>query len=204
MIAQKLKIEKSDYYKIKSVISDTDSKSFYPKLMDRYNKSDTTLTKDEFRLLYYGFLFQDSYSSNGQSKFIDSLRKVMNKKSLSTSDNDTLIKYEKLVLKEFPFNLIDLKILAFAYQQKEDIDSAKLVNFKLNKLVGTILSTGDGQKEKTAWHIISVGHGYYILNFLGFKFGGDQSLTNKGCDYFKVQNNKYGIKGFYFYVNKIL
>jgi hypothetical protein len=74
----------------------------------------------------------------------------------------------------------------------------------LDHVIETILSTGDGKTEETAWHVVSVEHEYDILKMLGFRFGGEQTLTNKGCDYLKVEQNKHDIKGFYFDVNKIL
>jgi hypothetical protein len=203
-LAQKPKIEKPDYKRIFSATTDKDSKSFYPVLLDRYNKFDTSLTNEEFRLLYFGFLFQAEYSPYPNSVYNDSLGKVFKKESLSYTDYETLIKYEKLVLKEFPFNLRDLNVLANSYQNIGDIDTASFIAFRLTKLIHTILSTGNGEKEKTAWHVISVGNEYDILSILGYEFGGEQFLTKKGCDFLKVSKNKDGKKGFYFDVNKLL
>jgi len=204
VIAQKPKIEKPDYKKIKSEVTNKNSKMYYPNLFERYRNFDTTLKKEEFKFLYYGYLFQDSYKPYGNSIYSDSLKKVYRKESLSSDDLDTIIKYEKLVLKDCPFDLRDLNMLAYGYSQKGNKDSVKLIDYELNNLIMTILSTGDGIKEKSAWHVISVGHEYDILNILGYKFGGMQSLTNKGCDYLVVGENRNGIKGFYFDVNMIL
>lgn len=55
-----------------------------------------------------------------------------------------------------------------------------------------------------AWHVISVGHEYDILQYFGFQFAGSQSLADKGCDYLKVMPNQHKIKGFYFNANMIL
>jgi hypothetical protein len=203
-IAQSPIFGKPDYKKIESAVTDKASKWYYPTLMDRYTKSDTTLTKEDFRVLYYGFLFKTSYSPYGDSDYNDSIRPILAKDSLSASDYDTLIKYEKLILEKFPFNLSDLNILEFAYEHKGDIHSAKETWFKLDNIIETILSTGDGRTEETAWHVVSIKHEYDIVKVLGLKFGGEQTLTNKGCDYLTVEKNKNDIKGFYFDVNKIL
>lgn len=204
LTAQKSKFEKPDYKRIKSEISNINSKLYYPVLFERYTRHDTTLEETDYHFLYYGYLFQPSFSPYGNSVYSDSLKKVYNKDTLSASDVDTLIKYEQLVLKDAPFDLRDLNTLAYGYEQKGDVESAKLVIFAMDKLINTILSTGDGIMEKTAWHVISVSHEYDILNILGYKFGGQQTLTGKGCDYLTVQENSNGIKGFYFDVNKIL
>lgn len=203
-IAQISTLGKPDYKKIESAVSDKDSKSYYPVLMDRYTKSDTTLTKEDFRLLYYGSFFKSSYSPYGHSDYNDSIRPVLAKDSLSASDYDTLIKYEKLVLEKFPFNMRDLNILEFAYKRKGNIELVKQIAFKLDNVIETILSTGDGRTEETAWHVVSVEHEYDIIRMLGLKFGGEQSLTNKACDYLTLEKNKNDIKGFYFDVSKIL
>ena len=204
VFAQQPKIEKPDYTSIESTIKVKDSKMYYPVLLDRYIKLDTTLTREELKLLYYGFLFQDSYSVYGHSDYSDTLTKILEKESLSMPDYDRIIKYEKLVLKDYPFRLRDLNILSYAYEKKGMSDSSKIIDNKLTHLVGAILSTGNGEEEKNAWHVISVEDEYDIISLLGYKFGENQSLTGKGCDYMTLEANSDGIKGLYFDVNKIL
>jgi hypothetical protein len=202
--AQNPTLVKPDYNKIESVVADRNSTSYYPTLMERYIKSDTTLTREDFRMLYYGSLFQSAYSPYGHSDYRDSIRPILSKESLSANDYDALIHYEKLVLAEFPFNLRDLNILELACKHAGMIDLEKQTAFKLYNVLETILSTGDGRTEETAWHVVSVEHEYDIVNTFGLEFGGQQSLTTKGCDYLQLKQNKDGIKGFYFDVNKIL
>ncbi|MDR0793399.1 MAG: DUF4919 domain-containing protein [Chitinophagaceae bacterium] len=197
--------EKPDYKEIESEITNKDSKFYYPKLMERYNAFDTTLSTEEYKYLYYGVLFQRSYSPYGKSIYTDTLNNLLkDKQSFSTSDYNNIIKYETLILKEFPFNLRNLLMLAFAYEENGIVDSLMFVNFKLKNVAKTILSTGDGKTESTAWHVISIEHEYDLLSLLGYKFGGSQSLTKKGCDYLTVQKNDENIAGFYFDVNMIL
>lgn len=193
-----------DYEGIRSVMNKKASEFYYPKLMERYQQSDTTLTLQDFRILYYGVLYTDGYSPYGQSDYADSLRSIFNKDTLLISDFRLIIQYENSVLREYPFNLRDMNALSFAYYKTGDSISMNNTNFKMNRIITTILSTGDGKKEKSAWHVVSVGHEYDLLGVLGFQFGGSQSLTNKRCDYLTVQKNEYNIEGFYFDVNKIL
>ena len=176
LFAQKLKYEKPDYKKIEKEISDKNSNSYYPLLIYRYNKSDTTLTKKEFELLYYGSIFQDSFSAYSHSDFSDSLRPLLSKESLVPEDYDKIIRFEKVVLNKFPFNLRDLNTLAYAYDKKGMQDSVQYINFKLDNILNTILNSGDGESTKTGWHVITVGDEYSLLNFLGYEFDGQQSL----------------------------
>jgi len=193
-----------DYINIKKIIQDPDSEYFYPVLFDRYTKSDTTLTLQDYRILYFGYLYNDNYSAYGSSDYVDSLKVIYNQDTLNNQDYLEIVRFEKKVLEEYPFNLRDVFALANAYYQLGDTLSTIQADYKLQMLVETILSTGNGKKEKTAWHVISVGHEYDILGYFGFQFAGSQSLTKNGCDYLEVAPNEHNIKGFYFDVNMIL
>ena len=57
-----------DQDKTKKAISDDASPKAYVKLLDRFNQFDTSLTLEDYRLLYYGFIIQDTYSSNPDEK----------------------------------------------------------------------------------------------------------------------------------------
>ncbi|MBN1144567.1 MAG: DUF4919 domain-containing protein [Bacteroidales bacterium] len=204
LCGQKPAFKAPAYEWIKKEMSKPNSAHFYPVLMERYRKADTTLTTVDFSVLYFGQVFTDTYSPYSRSEYVDSLSTLLSQDSLQADDFRALIRYENLILDKYPFNLRDLNILSYAYFKTGDTLSAMLTEYKLNRIIGTILSSGDGQKEKSAWHVISVTHEYDILGALGFRFGGEQMLTEKGCDYLKVADNEYGIKGFYFDVNKIL
>lgn len=204
LCGQKPVFKAPDYKWIKEEMNNRNSSHYYPVLLERFRKADTTLTPVDFKILYYGQVFTDTYSPYGRSEYVDSLSTLLSQDSLQADDFRVVIRFENLILDKYPFNLRDLNILAYAYRKTGDTLMALLTEYKLNSVLGTILSTGDGQKEKTAWHVISVTHEYDILGALGFRFGGEQTLTKKGCDYLKVADNEYGIKGFYFNVNKIL
>lgn len=196
--------EKPDYNKIKKIIKDEQSEYYYPTIMKRFLDSDTTMTVQDYRVLYYGYIFHDNYSAYAHSFYTDSLNAVLNSDSLMSKDYNNIIRFEKQILDESPFNLRDLNMLAYAYYMTGDTLLAFQTSNKIDMLTGAILSTGDGIKEKTAWHVISVGHEYDILNILGFQFAGNQSLTKKGYDYLEVSPNEYEMEGFYFDVNMIL
>jgi hypothetical protein len=202
--SQDVEFKKPDYKWIKKIIEKEDSPYFYPNLFNRYLNADTSLNLQDVRILYFGYLFNKSYEPYPISDFTDSLHVILNKDTLNSDDWTKIIDYEKHVLEEAPFNIRDLNILSYAYQQKNDILSFLQSDLKMDMVIRAILSTGDGLKESTAWHVISISHEYDILSVLGFKFGGKQSLTNKGCDFLEVTENEHNIPGFYFDVNQIL
>jgi hypothetical protein len=203
-VAQESKFVVPDYKAIKKIINDKKSASYYPLLMERFNNSDSSLTLEDFRNLYYGFLYSDKYTPYPISKYIDSCNAFLKMDTLTKEDYEKLIKFEKLFLKDCPFNIRNFNILAYSYFKIGDSVSANKNIFKMNMIIDAILSTGDGKTEKSAFHVIAVSHEYDILKVLGYKFGGKQMLTNEGCDYLEIKDNQYNIEGLYFNVSKLL
>jgi hypothetical protein len=196
--------DKPDYHKIESAVGEKNSESVYAKLLVRFNLADSSLQKEDFRNLYYGFFFQKNYSAFGHNEYIDSLKPILAKKEYQKEDYDKMIYFEGFILKDEPFSLRNLNILGYAHRKKNEDSLYRIVLFKINNIVSTVLSTGDGKTESTGWHVISVADEYELLNMLGFEFGGKQSLTAKGCDYLAVKQNRSGLSGVYFDANMIL
>ncbi len=195
---------KPDYQTIKQEISDRQSDFYYPALFERFENNDTTLTHKDYRMLYYGYIFQDDYSPNDRSSYRDSLQALYEQDTLVEKDYRKIIRFEKGVLQNDPFSMRDLNTLAYSYSQTGEQEMTKKVDYKLNLIIETILSTGKGLKESNAWHVIEVSHEYDILNVLGFQFKGEQSLRGEKYDYLKIKENRYGIPGFYFNVGQML
>jgi hypothetical protein len=197
-------IIKPDFKMIAKTIERKKSDKYYPKLLARFQNNDTTFSDDDYSLLYYGSLLQDGYSPYGGSDYSDSTEKIFEQNDISLADYDRAINFENLSLKENPFSLRDLNILAYSYSKSGEDSLSNLINFKKDKLIKTILSTGDGKTELTAFYVAAVSHEYDMLQIMGFDFDGSQSITKSGCDYLTLKENKYGVKGIYFDVNKIL
>lgn len=201
---QENNFSKPNYQSIKEKTSSQTSGFHYPELFERYQEHDTTLQHEHYRMLYYGYVFQPEYAPGESSLFSDSLRMIYEKDNLRESDFQKIIRYERRVLEKDPFSLRDLNALAYAHDQAGNKEQTKKLDYKINLIVETILSSGDGLQEKSAWHVNEVSHEYDILNVLGFEPKSDQSLRREGHDYIKVKDNKYGIGGFYFNISQIL
>jgi hypothetical protein len=198
------KIYKPNYKKIEKEINKKKSDNYYPKLFARYQNNDTTLTEEQYTLLFYGATAQPGYIPYGGSTYSDSTGKLYDKKLLTLADYDSAIYYENLGLKINPFSLRDLNILSYSYIKTGNDSLANLINFKKEKIIKTILSSGDGRTQERGFFVITVSQEYDLLQILGFDFSGEQTLTQTGCDYLGVKENKYNIKGLFFDVNKIL
>ena len=112
---------KPNFAEIEKTIKDKDSPFFYIKLLERYTNNDTALTTKEYRYLYYGFSFKDTYLPYGKSDLNDELRK-----QISEKNTEKIIELEKKVLLEFSFNLRDLNTLTNALDKKADKEQADL------------------------------------------------------------------------------
>lgn len=193
-----------DYDEIQKQVKDSTSQFYYPKIFQRYLQNDTTLTLKDYHYLYYGFFFDKGYKLLDISPYTDSARKILNKDEPNQKELEKLVYYETKLLETSPFSLSDLAYLRYAQRNSDDAAGAALTNKKLINLLKTILATGDGKSEKTAWHVISVDHEYSLIRQLGYSFGGDQKLTPNQCDYLSLKKNNDGRKGVYFDVHMIM
>lgn len=202
--AQDQQFKKPDYQKIQTTISQSHSDHYYPALFKRYTANDTTLQHQDYRMLYYGYIFQEDYAPQASSEYRKKLNAIYEKDQLNREDFMEIIALEKKILKEKPFSMRDLNTLAYSYEQTEQTEKVKKIDYKLNLIIETILSSGNGLEEKTAWHVTAITHEYDILNVLGFEIKGDESMRSEGVDYIKVERNQYGISGFHFNISKVL
>ena len=53
-----------DIDSVRALVSDPKGAYHYPRLLQRFTELDTTLNDLEYRLIYYGFAFQDDYLKN--------------------------------------------------------------------------------------------------------------------------------------------
>ncbi|WP_289055946.1 DUF4919 domain-containing protein [Carboxylicivirga marina] len=193
-----------NYEEIRKEISRPDSRFYYPELYSKYVENDTTLDREDYVHLYFGFIYNSKYEPYGNSdlkKKVDYYAKRP-EKQLTTSDIDSLFKYTKLMLETNPFNIRDLNKLIYYYHKNGDTDNENKYLYKAKMIIETILASGDGKTKSTAFHVISPGHEYDILGAIGFE-PITQKLVGQYYDYIKVRRNKAKIKGIYFNITKV-
>ena len=201
--AQEIEMDIPNLKKIESSIRDFNSEMYYPRLMRRYINNDTTLTLNEFRHLYLGYSFQESYNPYRISPHIEKLANLYARYEHSTTECDSIIKYATLAIDDFPFDLRQINMLIYAYKQKKMKDIAAIWEYKLKNIVNAILSTGNGEKPETAWYVIYTTHEYDVVNRMGFT-GAKYTLIEPTFDYLEVEKNPLNVKGYYFNVSRIL
>ncbi|WP_196886277.1 DUF4919 domain-containing protein [Aureivirga sp. CE67] len=201
----KIKYKKPNYKSIKKQTLNENSEFYYEKLLKKFNDKDAELSLKEKRHFYYGYRYQDAYSPNfGKDVFTDSIYTILNKEKLVQEDYKKIVELADKVLEK---DIINLNVynyqLYFLEQLNNEGDKYKLRSKQFKTLVGAILSSGSGRKLKDPFYVLLISHEYYILNMLGYEFGGTQQLIKK-CDFLKVQENEDGIKGFYFDISPSL
>lgn len=201
--SQEATFEKPNYTLIKKNISDKKSEFYYPKLLARYELSDTTMTLQQKRHLYYGYTFQPKYNPYGRSESTEKLLEIINKEVLSENDYVEIIRLSNQSLKDNPLDIRSLNYKLYSLEQQKKIDDLKKNLVKLEILVDALVSAGDGVSKETAFYVIETSHEYDLLGMFGFKFGGSQSLVEH-YDYLTVAKNEQNIKGLYFDITPCL
>lgn len=187
----KLKTEKPDLDKIKADVLNPRSEFYYPKLEARYSRNDTTMTPEEFRHFYLGYMFQEDYDPYRESEFDKVLERYreMDASKYTPHQIDSIIVFSEKTLKDNPFDLRQMSFLIHALKLKKKNYSAKFWEYRLENLLGAIKSTGTGESADDAWYVVYPMHEYDMVQLLGYD-AVDAEYPKPGIDYLKVQPNE--------------
>lgn len=204
---RKIKVEKPDLEAIRQMTLDPASKSYFPRLRERYEKNDTvSMSPEDFRNFYLGYMFQedyDPYRVSPYSKMTDELRE----KPVHTKEEiDTIVKYTQLALEDNPFDLRQMSFLIHVLKESRKNMRAKIWEYRLENLLGAIKSTGTGDSTENAWYVMYPAHEYDMVQLLGYE-AVDAEYIEPGYDYLSVEPDETdkrrrdkSAKGFYFNV----
>lgn len=187
-----------DFNEIKSIVNNNS----YEKLFDRFIANDTTLSLDDYIIIYYGQAYSENYKPSARHDSVRVLNTYLNN-SIDSIDFHKVLSYTNQILNDFPFNIEQIYITGIAYDKLGIKDSSAIWFYKYDKLIRTIMTSGDGKTPKTAFVVTKITDEYSILNALGLQFTG-QALINKkkkSYDLMNVAKNEYGIDKLYFDIN---
>jgi hypothetical protein len=194
---------KPDYKAIEKAIAKKKSPYYYPALLKRYEKGDSTMTIEEERHLYYGYTFQDAYDPYSRSEYEDSLQRFYEMDTLVKEDYLKLIDITSRILKENPFNLNALGIRTYAFRATDQEEDFERTRTQLRLILRVIITSGDGLEENSAFYVICVPDEYETLSALGYNFSGSQTLVGQ-CDYLAIAENEENVEGLYFNISPSL
>ena len=203
-------VVRPDLEAIRVATLDPANPMYFPKLMKKFNRNDTTMTADEFRHLYLGYMFQEDYDPYRESPYASVTDSYRNKTSHTKEEIDTIRKYAELTLLDNPFDLRQMSFLVHVLKERRKDMSAKIWEYRLEHLLGAIKSTGTGESEENAWFVIYPAHEYDMVQLMGYQ-AVDADFIESGYDYITVEPEEETLrrlrdkvqKGFYFDVRQI-
>ncbi|MDL2231557.1 DUF4919 domain-containing protein [Porphyromonadaceae bacterium OttesenSCG-928-L07] len=195
---------KPDYAQIKSNIEDKQSNLHYAKLWDKYQNGDSTMTLEEKRHLYYGYVFNKNYSPYGSSSGNhEKINTILDKKNPTQKEWKKLVSLLNSALKEEPFHIRYLFYQRLAYISLDKEIEAEQNRHKIWCISDALNSTGHGLTKEGAVHVIAVPseYDYLFLNNVSMK---SQALVKGGYDVLYLHPNEEGLEEMWFDVSQSL
>lgn len=201
---RKITVAKPDLEEIRTSTLNPQSPYYFPKLMKKYESNDTTMTNEEYRHFYLGYMFQEDFDPYRVSPYASVTDDLRMKATHTKEEIDTIRKYAQLALADNPFDLRQMSFLVHVLKEKRKDMSAKIWEYRLEHLLGAIKSTGTGDSVENAWYVIYPMHEYDMVQLLGYE-ATDAKFIEPGYDYLTVipdETNKTkrdkSAEGFYF------
>ncbi|HUP11870.1 MAG TPA: DUF4919 domain-containing protein [Niastella sp.] len=172
-----------NYDSVEAATTNPDKDSHYPKLLQRFNKFDTSLTLDEYRFLYYGFAFDAGYApyqDNGTSEIMPLVNERKYDKALDACDR---------LLATNPVSITTNFYKGFVLMNMAENDSSRRYAARARKLINAILSSGNGLTCETAYKVIYVSDEYTLLRDV-FDAEPLGRRTMPPCDRFNITKSK--------------
>ena len=176
---------KIDYSEIKAKVEDKNSNSYYPKLLKRFNGFDSTLTIEDYALIYYGFSFQDAYLKNQPDE------RALNK--LQKEENyEGLILESKKIMAVNPVSLTANDCMSYALLKTGHSKTEwKKYQDRFRAIRRVIASSGNGMTCESAYKVIYVSDEYnMIYTYFNVEKVHSQKLSGL-CDRFEVDPTEY-------------
>ena len=189
--------------KVEAEIHNSASPYYYPNLMARYRQGDPALTAQDYRHLYYGYMFQGDYNPYTSPQEADSIVMILLREpELNLEDYRNLILYGSKVMEIDPFNPRILNIMTYAYAMVGDTENETRSAARFNGIIDAILSSGEGNVEKSPWHILYFPHAEDVLDFLGQKYR-KPMVVSRTTEYFPLEKRDGRTRGYYFDYSRV-
>lgn len=199
-----------NYEKIEQATLDKNSDLYYPKLLKRFAKADTTMGLAEMQALYFGYIYQPDFAPYSVPDELSEIRTILNtKQELEPSDFEKVVSLADKVIKKKPteipayyYKYVALSELA----DKADAAEIEKTLFQVQGLFAAISYSGDGTCFSSAFHISSVSHSYFCMRMFRFVPLGQELLYDKegAYDAFPLEENEFGVDTLYFRVDKCM
>ena len=202
----RFEVKDIDFDKIKKETLDKDSRYYYPKLVRSFKSNDTIMNFEAYRMLYYGFVFQEDYNPFRSVTLAnqDEVEDLYYKQNLNRDECDRIEEFAVMALDNNLFDIDQLNNYIYALKQKKKYARAAVRQYRLDKLIAAIMSSGRGTQNEP-WIVIFPEHEYNIVNLLGY-VAQDHIELDGGIDCIKAVkiDDSSKAKDFYFDVAMML
>ena len=199
----KFEVRKVDFDNVKKITLNPKARFYYPNLMKSFRSNDTTLNFEAYRDLYYGYVFQEDYNPFRKSEFSNKVEQLYYKQPLTRAECDSIEKYAELSLNDHIFDFDQMEYYIYALKAKKKYARAAVRQFRLDRLIAAIMSSGKGTKDEP-WVVLFPDHEYYIVNTLGYVATKQKDLPGDiDCITAKRQSDG-STKDFYFDVKRMM
>ncbi len=197
-----------NYENIKRDIADSTSMVYYPRLLERLAKADTTLDIEDMRCIYYGYAFQPDFDPYGHA-YLDSereIRKILNgNEEPSKTDFERIVELtdKEIARKPTELSMYYYRMLGCYYAYGETDPRTIDASYRLNMLFDAIYSSGNGTHE-APFHLTTVGQSYFIMN-MNKLVPQEQALIQldgRYCDVYALEPNETGWDSIYFDIHE--
>ncbi|GGK60551.1 DUF4919 domain-containing protein [Rufibacter glacialis] len=191
-------VSKINFDAIKTAITSSKSKMYYPTLLKRYHANDPKLTVDEYKHLYYGWTFQSGYNPYKPNDQSDALNEM-----LLYERFPEIISTGKKLLATDPFNLDVMYLMHMAHGElNQQVESKKWL-VKFEGLMAAIKASGNGRSKETAVVLNAPRDEYMFLTVVGLRQKGRPQLVDNAYDLVTLQTpNKLNLTELYFNIQK--
>lgn len=188
-----------DYDAILARTADPASEYYYPALLGRYVAGDEGLTPQDYRHLYYGFVFRDEYRPLDPIAEETEILNIFDGAGMDMTPDDArkILALAQKVMERDPFSPANINFMTYAYAVLGDHEAERISASRLAGVLGAIAASGDGLKEDTAWHVISFSH---VNDFLGSKGldARNRRVVSRTAEYVTLREADGKNKGYYF------
>ena len=199
------KIDPVDLAYVKEQVLDPSSPYYYPTLMQRFEKNETIMTTMDYRMLYLGTMFQEDYNPYRSSEFTDKVEPLTFKEHHTRAELDTMIKYTRLALDDTPFDLSQMNFLIYALREKGKVNLANIWQYRMNRLLESIVATGVPGDTANAWYVIYPRDEAAIINLSSKKVQSlKPSFVEPYFDRIEVTDDQGKQQEFYFNIKTVL
>ena len=133
--------------------------------MKRYEQNETVMNLEDYRHLYYGYLFQEDFNPYRHNEASTKNESLYYKTKHTRAELDSIISYAETSLDDNPFDLSQMNFLIYALRARGKVNRASIWQYRLNHLIQAIISSGTGADAEHAWYVINPRHEYNIINF---------------------------------------